>query len=93
MNESACRSHYAKLENSPRLQRLLMFLSGGREATTMDIVKGANITAVNSAIHELRRNGVGVRCRQLREGDSRVFTYQLEEFAPPTLEWDGMTYA
>lgn len=59
--------HYAKLDNSPRLQRLLHMLSDKREYTTRDIVHGAEICAVNTAICELRRNlepfGMTVKCR------------------------------
>jgi len=73
--------HFAKLDNSPRLQRLLMLLSDGREYSTMEIVHRAQIVAVNSAVSELRFNDVPVNCRQTFDGDSRIYKYRLAEFA------------
>lgn len=57
--------HYAQLEHSPRLQRLNAYLleQNGRWRTTRDIIVGANICAVNTAVDELRCNGVAVDCR------------------------------
>lgn len=63
----------AKLQNSPRLQRVLTLLSDGRERSTLEIVRGANVCAVNSAIAELRRNGIAIRC-QRRAG---LYFYQI----------------
>jgi hypothetical protein len=71
------KSHYARVTHSPRLQRLLMLLSNGKEYTTMQIILGANVAAVNSAVHELRCNDIPVNCRRLRDGDSMVFAYSL----------------
>lgn len=65
----------AKLESSARLQRVLDYLSDGREHTTLDIVVGASVCAVNSCIAELRANGFDIACR--REGD--VWLYRLIE--------------
>lgn len=44
----------AKLANSERLQRLVNFLSDGSWHSTLEIVHGAKVCAVNSAISELR---------------------------------------
>jgi hypothetical protein len=49
--------HYAKLDKSERLQRVDEFLDDGIPHSTRDIIVGANVCAVNSAISELRRNG------------------------------------
>jgi len=71
--------HAAKLENSPRLQRVLDVLMTGRDLTTLDIVVEAGVCAVNSCIAELRANGYDIRC--WREGD--VWLYRLEgEYGP-----------
>jgi hypothetical protein len=71
--------HAARLENSPRLQRVLDVLMSGRDLTTLDIVVEAGVCAVNSCIAELRANGYDIRC--WREGD--VWLYRLEgEHAP-----------
>lgn len=69
----------ARLESSARLQRVLDYLSDGREHSTLDIVVGASVCAVNSCIAELRANGYHIACR--REGD--VWLYRLVD---PALE-------
>ena len=68
--------HFAKLDTSPRLQRLLMHLSDGAEHSTLDIVKNTHLCAINSAITELRRNNIPVTCRRVDKG---LYTYQLTE--------------
>lgn len=72
--------HYARLDKSARLQRLLSFLADGQEHTTMDIIRQASICAVNSAVSELRRNGHAVNCRPLGMSDdgARVYGYRLQ---------------
>lgn len=55
--------HAARIENSPRLQRLAAFLADGQWHSTREIVHGAEVMAVNSAISELRANGIEVECR------------------------------
>ena len=65
----------ARLETSPRLQRVAALLADGREYSTLDIVIGASVCAVNSCIAELRANGYAIACR--RVGD--VWYYRLEE--------------
>jgi hypothetical protein len=52
MNSKGIR--YANLDNSDRLQRLVRFLSDGEEHSTRDIVIGAEVMAVGTAISELR---------------------------------------
>jgi hypothetical protein len=58
--------HYAKFSDSDRLQRLLDFLLDGHRHTTLEIIKGADICAVNSAACELRENGFEVECDHKR---------------------------
>lgn len=65
----------AKLENSKRLQRALLLLADGKEHTTRDIVKGAEVMAVNSCICELREGGWRITCKSPRKG---IFEYQLD---------------
>lgn len=66
--------HAAKLDKSKRLQRVYELLKDGRPMTTMQIVREANVCAVNSIISELRRNGKIITCVQLNKG---VYRYQL----------------
>ena len=71
--------HYARLESSKRLQRLKEFLSDGRPHTTLEIISGAKVCAVNTAISELRRNGVLVdcRCQGRTEDGANAYAYQI----------------
>lgn len=75
--------HYAALENSPRLQRVRDFLvsRGSLGATTHEIIVLANVCAVNTAISELRANGLKIDCEYERETEtrSRVHRYTLKE--------------
>ena len=65
--------NYARLESSPRLQRLAEALADGREHSTLDLALRAGICAVNSAIAELRNNGYDIDCT--RRGD--LWFYRL----------------
>ncbi|MEO1752040.1 hypothetical protein [Thiofaba sp. EF100] len=76
----------AKLETSSRLQRVLALLRQGGWYTTMEIVQGAKVCAVNSIIAELRANGVPVRSRlevvpnpSGAPGGVRLWSYSLED--------------
>jgi len=68
------RIHAARLENSPRLQRLLAYLQDGCRHTTLDIVTNARICAVNSAVCELRCNGIEIACEPIARG---IYTYWM----------------
>lgn len=60
--------HHARLEKSPRLQRVKAVLNRHkRPLTTMEIIEKAKVVAVNSAISELRQNGMVIDC--WRSGD------------------------
>ena len=64
--------HAAKLKNSKRLQRVYAYLKRcKKEKSTMDIIKAANVCAVNSIISELRDNGISIDCR--RSGDKWLY--------------------
>lgn len=76
--------HAASLESSPRLQRALELLLDGRERSTLEIVAGAKVCAVNSVIAELRANGFEICCRQASDGVGRVWLYWLDLSDPAT---------
>jgi hypothetical protein len=80
---------YAKLKGSPRLQRLLAYLRDGETHSTLDIIKGANICAVNSAVDELRENGFDIICK--RKGN--IWEYRLlgEYQMQKSFGWAGGT--
>lgn len=65
----------ALLANSARLQRVFNLLADGRSYSTIDIIMGAGVCAVNSCISELRDNGYQIDC--WREGD--VWRYRMEQ--------------
>lgn len=68
----------AALDRSPRLQRVRAFLADGVEHSTLDIVSGARVCAVNSCVAELRANGLTIHCRQVRGADGgRIWLYRL----------------
>ncbi len=69
--------HAARFEHSPRLQRVHQLLSDGVERSTLEIVTGAQVCAVNSCISELRENGFYIECRQRGSGDTAIFLYRM----------------
>lgn len=52
--------HFARLENSDRLRRVLKMLLDGRWHSTRDIMLQADVCAVSTTISELRANGVDI---------------------------------
>ncbi|OBS10809.1 hypothetical protein [Acidihalobacter prosperus] len=64
--------HAARIENSPRLQRVAQVLADGQEHSTLEIVARAQVMAVSATIAELRANGRNIVCRQ----DKRVWYYR-----------------
>jgi hypothetical protein len=66
--------HYARIDKSPRLQRVLKLLSDGLLYTTRDIIEKAHVVAVNSAVDELRSNGYDILCQ--RKGN--VWFYKMK---------------
>lgn len=56
--------HSAKIEQSPRLMRVFRVLSDRKQHTTRDIMRKANVCAVNSCVAELRDNGIAVECHR-----------------------------
>lgn len=70
--------HAARLDHSDRLQRVAALLADGVPRSTLEIICGAHVCAVNSIAAELRMNGVAVACQ--RVGD--VWLYCIETPAP-----------
>ena len=66
--------HAATME-SERLQRVLAVLTNyaPAELSTREIMRLANVCAVNSCIAELRENGIDIECKQR----GRYFYYRL----------------
>jgi hypothetical protein len=54
--------HFAKFEESPRLQGFLNYMLHGEPRTGLEIIHGASITAVSAAADELRENGFHMDC-------------------------------
>lgn len=65
--------HYARIKNSLRLQRLLQYLHDGIFHSTRDIIYGAHVCAVNSAICELRAQGCEIEHRE----EHKIHLYRL----------------
>jgi len=70
------RIHAATLEGSKRLQRVAYMLSDYREYTTRQIVKQADVCAVNTIVQELRENGLNIACRCITRG---VYGYTMQK--------------
>lgn len=70
--------HAARVDRSPRLQRVLAVLEDGREHSTRELLDAARVCAVNSIVAELRANGHRITCRQQVADEGRVWLYRLE---------------
>lgn len=66
--------NYALIENSIRLQKVARVLKDKKWHSTMDIIKRAEVCAVNSIIAELRMNGFDIKCKR----DANKWLYQLQ---------------
>ncbi len=78
--------HAARLDRSSRLQRVHELLSDGAEWSTLDIVREAEVCAVNSIVAELRHAGAEIECRQSVSGSGqRVWLYRMTKPADDTL--------
>jgi len=67
--------NYANIESSDRLQRVAQVLAQGGEFSTLEIIKKANVCAVNSIVSELRQNGYDISCE--RRGEK--WFYRMEQ--------------
>ncbi len=68
----------ADARRSARLRRVLGVLADRRWHSTREIVRAADVCAVNSIMAELRANGYAVACRHVRAGGDRRWLYRLE---------------
>jgi hypothetical protein len=66
----------ASIEKSARLGRVLDLLSQGGEFTTLDIIRQAEVCAVNSIVAELRQNGFDITCQ--RRGEKWFYTLEKQ---------------
>lgn len=76
--------HAAKIDDSPRLQKVRDFLRRNGSATTREISNGCDVYAVNSIIAELRVNGFTIECNPVK-GQRGVYRYTLHEAAQLSL--------
>lgn len=60
--------NHADLASSDRLQRVARVLSDGDWHGTRDLVQAADVCAVNSAVAELRENGLRIETRCVGRG-------------------------
>ena len=60
--------HFAKVDNSARLQRVLEVLLDHKPHTTLEIQTRAFCCAVSTNVCELRKNGYDIICHQLGRG-------------------------
>ncbi len=71
--------HHARLDNSPRLKKLLGALSDGKWHSTAELSHRCHNYAVGTSVSELRANGKLIESRHVRSEISgeRWFEYQL----------------
>ncbi len=71
--------HFARYEESDRLQRVLDFMLDGLPHTGLEIIEGAKVTAVSAAADELRENGFAMEC--------------IKKLCPPTYKLFNVEHA
>ena len=69
--------------SSPRLQRVLALLAGGRTFSTKQIVRRARVMAVSVCISELRTHGAEIVCIRQYKNEQLVFTYTMTKAPNP----------
>lgn len=67
----------ASVDRSERLQRVVKFISDGKEHSTLDVVNGAQVVAVNPAMAELRQQGYVIDCE--RRGDKWFYRMRIDK--------------
>ncbi len=78
--------HAARLDRSPRLQRVHALLSDGLWHSTLTIIEDARVCAVNSIVAELRENGCYIECRRDQgENGGPTWFYRMP-FAMPAAD-------
>lgn len=69
--------------SSPRLQRVLALLAGGRTFSTKQIVRRARVMAVSACISELRQHGAEIVCIRQYQNEQLIFTYTMTKAPNP----------
>ena len=71
--------HAARIERSERLQRVHGLLSDGEWHSTRDIMREADVCAVNSVAAELRENGFYIEGKWSKDPITgrRIFLYRM----------------
>lgn len=82
MGRATGHIHAAPL-TSPRLRRVLAVLSDGRPRTTRDIVRKANVVAVNAVIAELRQHGEEITCVRKAAPEGWRYLYTMTKAPLP----------
>lgn len=78
--EDKMKSHAAKADRSPRLQKLLSILKDGNIYSTARLHSATGSMAVHTDIHELRCNGYKITRHYIGRVNNRsVYGYKLEE--------------
>lgn len=73
--------NYARLEQSPRLQTIYAALKTGPK-TTRDLIIETGYCAINSAIAEMRAQGINITCKMVgRTKGSSIYLYTMEREA------------
>lgn len=74
------KSHYANVNKSNRLKRLLSELQNGKLLSTVELQHKTGSMAIHSDIHELRCNGINVsRAKYIgTHNGNRIYGYQIE---------------
>lgn len=72
----------AKIDKSPRLQRIVKFLSDNKPHTTMAIQIACRVVSVATCISELKKNGLNITTtyKNTNIDGAKVYDYQLLAF-------------
>lgn len=75
--------HAARLDRSPRLQRVHALLADGAEHTTWEIVQAGTVCP-GTCVSELRAQGAHIECRRLVGGGraGAVYVYRMTRPVP-----------
>ena len=76
--------HAARLDRSPRLQRVHACLLDGAEHTTLEIAITAQTVCPGTCVSELRAQGAHIECRRLVGGSraTPVYVYRMTRSVP-----------
>lgn len=69
--------HSARLEDSPRLQRVLAALKRLDDPTSLELLAESRVVGLSAAVSELRDNGAVIKCWSAQRDGRRVWLYRL----------------